>query len=405
MRYISLFSGIGGLESNETDPLIVCEKNSACINFLEGQFKNSIIVDDIKKLTKNSFKLPKVDIVTGGWPCQDISVGGTQKGFKGEHSVLFYELIKVAKKAKAELIIAENVPNLLNIEKGAVFSSVLSELAKSGYKYISWRILNTREFNLPHQRRRIFIYASKTNQLPNNLFNSIKIKIKQPKNKLDVHGFYHTAGTHSICFSKNYVPTLKVSGSGPAIFYKNTMRRLTANESLKLQGFKPSKFKNIPMSHIFSMTGNAVSKPIGEFLFACVKNNIDQLDLEPLSKPELAGFGSGFSQPKRFPENGIYKNGAIYEVKIPEKILCSNLADFIDFNSNEFLSTTAILGILRRTAKAGKYIDNTLLDAMIEFVSLKSLTKEIGAKNISKLYQSDASIEERFEDEELNFNL
>ena len=100
MRYISLFSGIGGLESRKHKPIILCEKNKSCIEYLRNEYKNSEIYDDIKKLTKKNFKLPKVDLVSGGWPCQDISVAGEKKGFNGEHSVLFYDLIKVAKSQK-----------------------------------------------------------------------------------------------------------------------------------------------------------------------------------------------------------------------------------------------------------------------------------------------------------------
>ncbi len=401
MQYISLFSGIGGLESKEIQPIIACEKNKACFDYLEKKFLNTELIDDVKTLTKKTFNIPKVDIVTGGWPCQDISVGGTQKGFNGEHSVLFYELLKVAKKAKAELIIAENVPNLLSIEKGAVFTSVLDELSASGYKYISWRLLNSREFNLPHQRRRVFIFASKTEQTAKNLFNPINIKIKKQKIDLKVSGFYHTAGTHSICYSENFVPTLKVSGSGPAVFYNNTIRRLTASESLKLQGFKPSQFKNIPMSHIFAMTGNAVSKPIGEFLFNSLNIDVMNLNKHPLNSREL--LGSGYSKPKAFPQNGFYKKGAIYEVSMPEKKLCSNLGDFIDTTCNQFLSATAILGILRRTSRAEKQINHELLNAMIAHVSQEALENEIGKENVPKLFNTSKYSEDIGDLEELSF--
>lgn len=401
MQYISLFSGIGGLESKDTQPIIACEKNKACLDYLGAKFTKTELINDVKTLTKKTFTLPKVDIVTGGWPCQDISVGGQQKGFDGEHSVLFYELLKVAKKAQAELIIAENVPNLLNIEKGAVFTSVLEELSKNGYEYISWRLLNSREFNLPHQRRRVFIFASKSEQSAKNLFNPINIKIKTQKSDLRVGGFYHTAGTHSICYSQNFVPTLKVSGSSPAVFYNNTIRRLTASESLKLQGFKPSHFKDIPMSHIFAMTGNAVSKPIGEFLFNSI--NLDVLDLNehPLNAPEL--IGGGYSKPKSFPQNGFYKKGVIFEISMHEKKLCSNLGDFIDTSCNEFLSATAILGILRRTSRAGKQINHELLNTMIAQVTKKALEKEIGRDNIAKLFNANIFHDDVSALEELSF--
>ena len=156
MKYISLFTGIGGLESKNTDPEIICEQDRHCKDFLNSKYKKSRYIDDVKELSKRSTKISKVDIVTGGWPCQDLSVAGDKKGFKGVKSVLFYDLLEVAKKSKCETVIAENVPNLLNIEGGEVFSTVLKEFSNNGYKYISWRIINSRSFNLPHQRRRLF---------------------------------------------------------------------------------------------------------------------------------------------------------------------------------------------------------------------------------------------------------
>ena len=80
-------------------------------------------------------------------------------------------------------MIAENVPNLLNIDNGGVFSTVLNEFADAGFKYIGWRVINTRSFNLPHQRRRLFIVASKSEQIAKNLFNPIQKKITKSKNK------------------------------------------------------------------------------------------------------------------------------------------------------------------------------------------------------------------------------
>ncbi len=388
MKYISLFSGIGGLESKDTDPLILCEKEPSCIKYLDQEYKSSEIIDDIHTLTKKNYKLPKVDLITGGWPCQDISVAGEKKGFNGDHSVLFYELIKVAKKSKAELIIAENVPNILNLSNGEVFSSVLKEFESSGYPFISWRTINSREFNLPHQRRRIFIFASKSKQYAKNLFNEINIRLKKRLVNKNVYSFYHTAGTHSICYSKNFTPTLKVSGSGPAVFYDNVIRRLSPAESLKLQGFKPSKFKKIPDSHIYAMTGNAVSKPIGEFLFKCINKNMTEINTQLTQSMDL--LGDNFSATKRaYPSHGVSFKGEMKEVFIREKELSTNLADMIDFNSNDFLSDVAITGLLRRAFKARKMINESLLNTMAAHVSKEKIEAEIGINNLDKLYGNE----------------
>ena len=393
MRYISLFTGIGGLESNNTKPLVVCEKDIHCKKYLQKTFKTSEYIDDIKDITSSKRSLPKVDIVTGGWPCQDLSVAGERKGFKGVKSVLFYDLLKVAQRSKCETVIAENVPNLLNIDSGGVFATVLSEFANIGYKYIGWRTVNTRSFNLPHQRRRLFIVASKSEQVAKNLFNPIKKRISSPKNTTQVNSFYHTAGTHSICFSKNYTPTLKVSGGGLAVHYNNRIRKLTSSEVLKLQGFKPNEFKNITDTQIYSMAGNAVSKPVGNFIFDSIANDFNDIDMKPTSSGDL--FGDTPNIIKSSIKNGYYRNGAIYEVTVKKENLCSNLADFVDFKENTFLSDTAIIGLLRRAAKARKVIDDSLLSTMIEIVSMESILEELKQEDFDLLKKNGDSFQEK----------
>lgn len=383
MRYISLFTGIGGLESNNTQPLMVCEKDIHCKKYLQRVFKSSEYIDDIKNIASSKRNVPKADIVTGGWPCQDLSVAGERKGFKGVKSVLFYDLLKIAQKAKCETVIAENVPNLLNIDNGGVFATVLNEFANLGYKYISWRTINTRSFNIPHQRRRLFIVASKSEQISKNLFNPIKKRITKPKNKTQVNSFYHTAGTHSICFSKNYTPTFKVSGSGPAIQYKNIIRRLSANEALKLQGFNPNKFKDITDSQKYSMAGNAVSKPVGNFIFNSIEKNFFDIELSPTQTGDLFGKSINMTDPRI--KNGLYKDGSIYEVHLEKEKLCENLSDFIDYKDNNFLSNTAILGLLRRSAKAKKIIDKSLLNMMIDIVSMDAILEEVSKNDFNSL--------------------
>jgi len=383
MRYISLFTGIGGLESNNTQPLLVCEKDIHCKKYLQTIFKTSEYVDDIKDITSSKRNVPEVDIVTGGWPCQDLSVAGERKGFKGVKSVLFYDLLEVAQKSKCETVVAENVPNLLNIDSGEVFATVLTEFANRGYKYIGWRTVNTRSFNLPHQRRRLFIVASKSEQVAKNLFNPIKKRITSPKNTTQVNSFYHTAGTHSICFSKNYTPTFKVSGSGPAIQYNNNIRRISANEALKLQGFNPNKFKGITDTQKYSMAGNAVSKPVGNFIFDAIEKDFFDIELNPVHTRDL--FGEKVNKIDSRIKNGLYKDGSIYEVNLEKEKLCENLSDFIDHNDNTFLSNTAILGLLRRSAKAKKNIDSSLLSLMIDIVSIDALHEEVSKDDVDSL--------------------
>lgn len=110
MRYISLFSGIGGLESSSQTPLAVCEIDPWCQKVLSRKFPEAELSKDVR-----SFIPPAVDVVVGGWPCQDISAAGLRKGLAGERSGLFFRMLDVAIEAGAHTIVAENVPNLLRL--------------------------------------------------------------------------------------------------------------------------------------------------------------------------------------------------------------------------------------------------------------------------------------------------
>ena len=168
LKILDLFSGIGGF-------------SYAAENFFQGQFKTTQFVeinpysqkvlaknfkgvpihDDIKtfKATKGQF-----DIITGGFPCQDISVAGQQKGIgEGTRSGLFYECIRLLREIRPKFAIFENVRNLLSIEEGRVFQEVLFQIAKANYD-AEVSVVSARDVGGCHLRERVWIlcYPSDT---------------------------------------------------------------------------------------------------------------------------------------------------------------------------------------------------------------------------------------------------
>ena len=136
------------------------------------------------------------------------------------------------------------------------------------------------------------------------------------------------------------------------------------------------------------MTGNAVSKPIGEFLFKCINKNMTEINTQLTQSKDL--LGNNFSATKRaYPSHGVSFKGEMKEVFIREKELSTNLADIIDFNSNDFLSDVAITGLLRRALKARKMINESLLNTMAAHVSKEKIEAEIGINNLDKLYGNE----------------
>jgi len=357
MDYISCFSGIGGLEGS-TPPIALCEIDKECQSVLQNKFPDSRIHDDVR-----SFQGFHSDVVVGGWPCQDISVAGKQKGLAGENSGLFYAFTDVSVQAGAHTIISENVPNLLRLDHGAVFREVLNEFFRNGYKYCAWRTLNARQFSLPHNRSRIFIVASKIKNNCFSLFRDLPAATSNHSSE-QAAGFYWTAGTQSICYTEGYVPTIKV-GSGlsiaspPAVHFGDIVRQLSPPEALSLQGFDKSHFENIKDSSIYRMTGNAVALPIGRFVVDAVLQGLEYNDVifEPKQMKLLPQEGI---PPNGFVEDGFMEN-EIRKIRVPKvKNLAINLSDFLDLTNTVLLSKRAANGLMKRVDRSGQYCPENL---------------------------------------------
>ena len=102
-----------------------------------------------------------VDLVCGGFPCQDLSVAGKRAGLAGERSGLFFEAARIsdAVLGGGGWVLIENVPGLLSSNGGRDFAVVLATLADLGFHDLAWRVLDSRYFGVPQRRRRVFILA------------------------------------------------------------------------------------------------------------------------------------------------------------------------------------------------------------------------------------------------------
>ncbi len=100
-----------------------------------------------------------IDILCGGWPCQDNSIAGSRKGHKGERSGLFSEYRRILELFRPRWFIAENVPGLFSVSGGQDFLEVISSLDALGY-CVSWSVLDSQNFGVPQQRKRVVIVGS-----------------------------------------------------------------------------------------------------------------------------------------------------------------------------------------------------------------------------------------------------
>lgn len=165
MRHGSFFSGIGGFdlaaEQIGFENVFHCEFDENKQKDLKHNFPKSISYGDIAK-TDFSIHKGGIDIITGGFPCQDASIakqdGKGQQGLQGSRTGLFFEFIRAIDEIRPKFIVAENVANILKTNKGKDFSRILSELSRLGYN-AEWRVCRASEVGAPHQRARLYIIA------------------------------------------------------------------------------------------------------------------------------------------------------------------------------------------------------------------------------------------------------
>jgi DNA (cytosine-5)-methyltransferase 1 len=157
----SLFSGIGGfdlgLERAGWETRWQVENDAFCNRILKRHWPEVKRYGDIRTIEPE--RLERVDMLCGGFPCQDLSVAGKGKGLAGERSGLWYEYLRLVRALRPAWVFIENVPGLLSSNKGKDMGIVLGDLAQCGYG-VAWRILDSQYFGVPQRRRRVFIVGS-----------------------------------------------------------------------------------------------------------------------------------------------------------------------------------------------------------------------------------------------------
>lgn len=161
MYGLDLFSGIGGITKaldGYVFPIAYCEKDLYAQAVLlsrmfDKQLPTAPIWDDVQTLSAEMLPKP-IDIIYGGFPCQDISVAGRGEGLGGKRSGLFFEIVRLIREIKPSFVFLENVPNIRT--KG--LGRVLKELADCGYD-CRWGVISAADVGANHKRERWFLLA------------------------------------------------------------------------------------------------------------------------------------------------------------------------------------------------------------------------------------------------------
>jgi len=156
LTFGSLFAGIGGIDLGLERAGMECrwqvEIDPFCQKVLAKHWPDVRRYEDVRKV--GAHNLESVDLIAGGFPCQDISNAGRREGIKGKRSGLWFEMLRVICELRPEYILVENVAALLIRGMG----TVLGDLAENGYD-AEWARIPASGFGAPHLRYRVFIVA------------------------------------------------------------------------------------------------------------------------------------------------------------------------------------------------------------------------------------------------------
>lgn len=279
LRVCSLFSGIGGFELGLAKAghsiVTMCESDPHARAVLAARFPGISIEPDVTAMER----LPDCDLLTAGWPCQDLSQVGSTRGADGPRSGLVSHVFRLiaASPQRPRYVLLENVAFALDLQHGRAVHHVTAELEALGYRW-AYRILDTRAFGLPQRRRRLFILAALDANPSDLLMDGIDAVQQGPNPDPTMIGFYWTEGTSGVGWSPDAVPPLK-GGSGvgipspPGVWVRATGMFVAPGimDAERLQGF-PAGWTD-PAAGLargdrrrWTLVGNAVSVPVAEWL-------------------------------------------------------------------------------------------------------------------------------------------
>ena len=158
----SLFSGVGGMDIGIAAAGFrhdfFAEIDEYCRAVLHHRFPGTTVYDDVRAVGAEAAERGTLDLLAGGFPCQDLSVAGKRKGLAGERSGLFHEFMRIVDALRPSAVLLENVEGLFSSNGGRDFAVVLEALAERGYEW-TYRLLDSQHFGVPQRRRRVFVLA------------------------------------------------------------------------------------------------------------------------------------------------------------------------------------------------------------------------------------------------------
>lgn len=284
LKAVGLFAGIGGielgLESAGFETIGLCEIDEAAQRVLMDRWPAVQHWADVRALSS----LPTADIVTAGFPCQDLSQAGRKAGITGAQSGLVGDVIRLMRKRGApHTLILENVSYMLRLDGGRGMDYLVGALEDLNMRW-AYRVVDARAFGLPQRRRRVLLVASHELDPAATLLSEDAGREFNPDDAIGAvdpaatYGFYWTEGLRGLGWAKEAVPTVK-GGSGlgipspPAIWepLNGSVGTPSLGDAERLQGFSvdwtlAAEVAGSRRSVRWKLVGNAVSVPMAAWL-------------------------------------------------------------------------------------------------------------------------------------------
>jgi len=310
----SLFAGIGGICTSFNSLGLINEftnelEDKVLLTYSENHLSKLLLGGSIEDIS--AMKLPPVDILHGGFPCQSFSIAGLKGGFNDPRGQLFFQITRILSEygaKKPKVLVLENAPNLLTGESGSWFRKITMELSKLGYWFdqANALLLNTAiHTGIPQSRERLFMVCLNSDYFDFNpirqadfkkvqlrplsefIFPSEKVDpryyldpdnkysrlIIEKENKEDPYQIYQLRRFEVRLAPQGICPTLTANmGHGghnvPFIIANGKVRKLTERECLNIQGFDMQfTFPDfISTGAKYAMIGNAVSPPVSKLI-------------------------------------------------------------------------------------------------------------------------------------------
>jgi DNA (cytosine-5)-methyltransferase 1 len=338
MAVAGLFAGIGGIElgldraGHKTS--LLCEIDDAACAVLEKHFSGVPLHRDVRTLRS----LPRdIDMLTAGFPCQDLSQAGMTRGISGERSGLIGEVLALLKRRRVPWVLIENVPFMLQLGKGQALDVIVTELERLGYRW-AYRVVDSRAFGIPQRRQRVFLLATVAGDpRPVMLADDAGDQRDLLPSRRRAFGFYWTEGLRGLGMAIDAVPTLK-GGSGigipspPAIVLPGGRRVVTPDiRDAELNRKAGTRWK---------LVGNAVTVDAAAWIGSRLRDPgyYDSAGDSPLIRPGAwphAAWSMG---------DGRYSSAVS---RWPVAIGCRSIQDFLAFDPAP-LSSRATAGFLSR---------------------------------------------------------